>query len=177
VRVQLPAVRQPRRPVRRAGNVIEQIAANVVTDVRCGVAVVAHQVVAVLRQRGGVGRLVQVVRQRVGELRDDAVPVSRAQRRLQSGLTAPPGLRPVSADDCVCTEYSSTESSGSSTPGMLLMPPWLTALMLNHCSLLSVPSICQLNWFDRDPFIDAAPPPSYPQNPGASASLWRNARP
>ena len=36
---------------------------------------------------------------------------------LVTRLTVPPGLRPVSGEDCVCSENSSTESMGQSDAG------------------------------------------------------------
>ena len=77
---------------------------------------------------------------------------------LVTRFTLPPGLRPTSADDCVCRLNSAIESIGSVTPAMFSTPPWFTAGMLCHQSLLSAPSICQFTWLPRVPFTEPKPP-------------------
>jgi hypothetical protein len=54
---------------------------------------------------------------------------------LVTRFTVPPGLRPVSGEDWVCSENSSTESIERVIPAMPFTPPWLTAAMLCQRSL------------------------------------------
>src|SRR5436309_1880084 len=52
----------------------------------------------------------------------------------------------------VTNEKFSMASMGTLTPGMAETPPWLTAGMFHHRSLLSVPSICQFTALVLVPF-------------------------
>ena len=67
----------------------------------------------------------------------------------------------VSGLELVTKENWSIASSGNTIPAIPFTPPWLTAGMFHHKSLLSVPSICQFTELVRVPFTEAKPAPPF----------------